>query len=295
MELKIGQRVASFGRLGPSLRHFAAAGCLAFLVGLPAPARADGVFPMDQLGKARTLYNEGRYEAAIEAAAKAQQEPLQRDAATLILGRAGLERYRYTADPGDLTRAREALRSVDAGNLTPRDRTDLLIGMGEALFFDESYRPAADLFESMLNGEAELTPTARDQVLDWWATAIDRYVRILPAAERAAAYDHLIEHMEGELRRDSGSGAAAYWLAAAAFARGQVERAWHAAISGWVRALLTADRGAALRPDLDRLVREAIIPERVRRLPIAGTPEAEQAQAGMLAEWDLVKEKWTQK
>ena len=84
------------------------------------------------------------------------------------------------------------------------------------------YRPAADLFESMLNGEAELTPTARDQVLDWWATAIDRYVRILPAAERAAAYDHLIAHMEGELRRDSGSGAAAYWLAAAAFARGQV-------------------------------------------------------------------------
>ena len=159
----------------------------------------------------------------------------------------------------------------------------------------QALRPLWHLFESMLNGEAELTPTARDQVLDWWATAIDRYVRILPAVERAAAYDHLIAHMESELRRDSGSGAAAYWLAAAAFARGQVERAWHAAISGWVRALLTADRGAALRPDLDRLMREAIIPERVRRLPIAGTPEAEQAQAGMLAEWDLVKEKWTQK
>ena len=172
----------------------AAAGCLALAGepagGAPGPTAS---FPMDQLGKARTLYNEGRYEAAIEAAAKAQQEPLQRDAATLILGRAGLERYRYTADPGDLTRAREALRSVDAGKLTPRDRTDLLIGMGEALFFDEAYRPAADLFESMLNGEAELTPTARDQVLDWWATAIDRYVRILPAAERAAAYDHLID------------------------------------------------------------------------------------------------------
>ena len=64
---------------------------------------------MDALAKARTLYNEGRYEAAIEAAAKAQ-EPLQRDAAALVLGRAGLERFRYTADPADLTRAREALR-----------------------------------------------------------------------------------------------------------------------------------------------------------------------------------------
>ncbi len=83
---------------------------------LPAPAWADGVFPMDQLGKARTLYNEGRYEAAIEAAAKAQQEPLQRDAATLILGRAGLERFRYTADPGrpEAAPARRSARSTPA-------------------------------------------------------------------------------------------------------------------------------------------------------------------------------------
>lgn len=260
-----------------------------------AAGAAEAYRPLDDLGRARTLYNEGRYEAAIEAAAKARQEPQQRDAATLILGRAGLERYRYTADPGDLTKAREALRSVDSTVLSARDRTDLLIGMGEALFFDEAYRPAADIFESMLNGQAELGSSSRDQVLDWWATAIDRYVRVLPVAERAAAYDHLIAHMEGELRKDTGSAAAAYWLAAASFARGQIERAWNAAISGWVRALLTPDRGAALRPDLDRLVREAIIPERVRRLPVAGTPEGEAAQGGMLAEWELIKEKWTVK
>jgi hypothetical protein len=179
--------------------------------------------------------------------------------------------------------------------LSARDRTDLLVGVGEALYFDEAYRPAADVFESMLDGDTNLSPVARDQVLDWWATATDRYVRNLPAADRAAAYDHLIDHMEGELRRDSGSAAAAYWLAAASFARGHVDRAWNAAISGWVRALMTPDRGAALRPDLDRLVREAIIPERVRRLPVAGTPEGEQATAGMLAEWELLKEKWSSK
>jgi tetratricopeptide (TPR) repeat protein len=289
MELKIGQRVARVrGCAGITTV------CLALVWGLPGTAWSNDGVPPDHLGRARALYNEGRYEQAIEAAAMAQREAQQRDAAMLILGRAGLERYRYTADPGDLARAREALRSVDSSTLTPRDRTDLLIGMGEALFFEEAYRPAADLFESMLNG-SDLTPAARDQVLDWWATAIDRYVRNLPAAERAAAYDHLIAHMEGELRRDTGSSAAAYWLAAAAFARGQVDRAWDAAISGWVRALLTPDRGAALRPDLDRLVREAIIPERVRRLPVAGTPDREQAQAGMIAEWELVKEKWTQK
>jgi tetratricopeptide (TPR) repeat protein len=291
MKLKIGQQVARI-----QTQPLLGVGGLILLLIAPSGAFANGaVVPTDHLGRARTLYNEGRYEAAIEAAVKAQEATPQRDAATLILGRAGLERYRYTADPGDLARAREALRSVDSSALSSRDRTDLLIGMGEALFFDEAYRPAADLFESMLNGSVELGPVARDQVLDWWATAIDRYVRVLPAQERAVAYDHLIDHMEGELRRDSGSSAAAYWLAAAAFARGQVERAWAAAVSGWVRALLTADRGAALRPDLDRLVRDAIIPERVRRLPVAGTPEGEQAQAGMIAEWELVKEKWTNK
>jgi uncharacterized protein (DUF1330 family) len=260
----------------------------------PEKMAREGILKPDNLAKARTLYNEGRYEAAIEAASAARQEAADRQAALLILGRAGLERYRYTADQADLASAREALRSIDASALSSRDRTDLLIGVGEALYFDEAYRPAADLFESMLEG-TDLKAGARDQVLDWWATSIDRYVRALPATERAAAYDHLITAMERELRRDSGSSAAAYWLAAAAFARGQVERAWSAAVSGWVRALVTPDRGAALRPDLDRLVREAIIPERIRRLPVSGTPEGEQAGAGMLAQWELVKDKWTNK
>lgn len=248
---------------------------------------------LDHLTRARGLYNEGRYEAAIEAADMAKSDGNSRDAALLILGRAGLERFRYTADPADLTRAREALRSVDASMLSERDRTDLLIGLGETLYFDEAYRAAADLFESMLGPNVKLTPVARDQVLDWWATAIDRYVRVLPASERAAAYDHLIARMEDELRRDSSSAAAAYWLAAAAFARGNVERAWNAALAGWVRALMTPDRGAALRPDLDRLVREAIIPERVRRLAAAGAAEGDPAEATLLAEWEAFKEKWS--
>jgi tetratricopeptide (TPR) repeat protein len=255
-------------------------------------AEPDKIVKPDNLAKARTLYNEGRYEAAMEAAIAARDEPSNRQAALLILGRAGLERYRYTADQADLTAARDALRGIDGSALSPRDRSDMLIGVGEALYFDEAYRPAADLFESMLEG-TEIKAGARDQVLDWWATSIDRYVRALPGPERAAAYDHLMATMERELRRDSGSSAAAYWLAAGAFARGQVERAWSAAVSGWVRALITPDRGAALRPDLDRLVREAIIPERVRRLPVAGTPEGEQAAAGMLAEWEHIKEKWS--
>jgi tetratricopeptide (TPR) repeat protein len=299
MKLTIPQQLAS-AALVPLLIG-AAMGHPAPAVAAPAKHGQDATKAVtkpdrpDPMGRARDLYNQGHYEGAIESATQARENPFTRDAALLILGRAGLERYRYTADPTDLTHAREALRAVDASMLSTRDRTDLLVGVGEALYFDEAYRPAADVFESMLDGDTNLSAVARDQVLDWWATATDRYVRNLPAPERADAYDHLIDHMEGELRRDSGSAAAAYWLAAASFARGRVERAWNAAISGWVRGLMTADRGAALRPDLDRLVREAIIPERVRRLPVAGTKEGEQATAGMLAEWELVKEKWSAK
>jgi tetratricopeptide (TPR) repeat protein len=258
----------------------------------PAASTGTGV---DALARARTLYNDGQFDQAISAAQDAQTYPAVRSAAGVVLGRAGLERFRRTADPADLAKARDALREVDPAGLSARDRLDLVIGFGETLFFDEHYRSAADLFESTLDQDA-LGPSARDQVLDWWATAIDRHVRTLPPEGRAAAYDRLIERMEGELRRNGESASAAYWVAAASFARGQIDRAWDAAIAGWVRALVaSADRREALRPDLDRLVRDAIIPERVRRLPVAGTPEGTQAQAGMLAEWELIKERWSRK
>ncbi len=263
--------------------------------GPAAPRAGQAAVPPapDALAQARTLYNEGRYRAAMEAAEQAL--PDHGAAAALLLGRAGLEHYRTTADPADLARARVALRSVDPAVLSNRDRIDLVIGLGEALYFDEHYRAAADLFESMLDEVAALGPVARDQLLDWWGTAIDRYVRGLPEPERAEAFDRLIARMEQELRRDPASAAAAYWVAAAAFARGHVDRAWNAAVAGWVRGLLTADRGAALRPDLDRLVRDAIIPERLRRLPAGSVADPQQAEAAMIAEWDLVKERWTKR
>jgi tetratricopeptide (TPR) repeat protein len=247
----------------------------------------------DPLARARVLYNEGRYDEAIATAVEAAAA--HPSAAHVIAGRAGLERFRRTADPADLSRARDALRAAEPAALTPRDRTDLIIGLGETLFFDEHYRSAADLFESTLDQPA-LDPAGRDLVLDWWATAIDRHVRTLPPEDRADGYDRLLERMERELRRDGGSASAAYWVAAGSLASGQIDRAWAAAVAGWVRALVTtANRGNVLRPDLDRLVRDAIIPERVRRLPVAGTPEGEQAHAGMLAEWEQIKEKWGRK
>ena len=85
----------------------------------------------------------------------------------------------------------------------------------------------------------------------------------------------------------------AYWVAAASFARGNVDRAWDAAVAGWVRGILSVDRGMTLRPDLDRLVRDAIIPERVRRIQsAAGNGETQATEASLLAEWALIKDQW---
>jgi hypothetical protein len=269
-----------------------AAPVLTMLV-LAAPAAAQPAAPVaaDPLAPARALYNEGRFQDAIQAA-RAVQSTVGAPA-TLIIGRAGLEQFRTTAEAAQLAAARAALSNVDAGRLSERDRIDLVVGLGEALFFDEHYQAAADLFESILDDVAALGPAPRDQLLDWWATAVDRHVRGLPADKRAEAFDRLVARMETELRKDPTSAAAAYWVAAASFARGHVDRAWDAAVAGWVRGILTVDRGMALRPDLDRLVRDAIIPERVRRIQAtASNGEAQATEASLLAEWALFKEQW---
>jgi hypothetical protein len=74
-------------------------------------------------------------------------------------------------------------------------------------------------------------------------------------------------------------------------ASGDLELAWDLALAGWVRSVLAPDKGVALRADLDRLVTQALIPERVKRL--ANEPDA--AAAGRFtAEWDEAKTRWPQ-
>ena len=97
--------------------------------------------------------------------------------------------------------------------------------------------------------------------------------------------------MEEEIAENPGSTAAGYWLAAAARANGNLERAWHAAQAGWLRAVLADDRGAALRADLDKLVTTAIVPERAAKL--AGRGDPKEAQTALLAEWEAFKKTWT--
>lgn len=260
-------------------------GLLAVAVLGAAPAEA-----ADPLGEARRLYNQGQYDTAARYAREAVQVPATAESARLVLGRIHLERYRRTADMADLTEAREALRAVNAAVLNRDERVELSIGIGEFLFFEDKFGTASEAFERTLDNARELGPAAHERVLDWWATALDRLALTRARELREPVYLRIVARMEKELAADASSAAASYWLAAALRGAGNLDRAWYTAAAGWVGALMGRDRGAALRADLDRLVTQAIIPERAARLQ---PRDPKQAGAVMLAEWEALKAGWS--
>ena len=263
-------------------------GALLVLVLLLLPAFAHAAEP-PALVRARTLYNAADYDGAIAAAAVAQRLPAAADAASLVLARAHLERYRRNTVESDLVAAREALAGVRRALLTPRDQVDLLVGLGQSLFFGELFGASAELFDTALSSGAVLPPRDRLLLLDWWASALDREAQTRQADRRAPLFERIVERMEGELRDDPGSAPANYWLAVATRGAGDLDRAWDAAVAGWVRSNLSPASAAALRADLDRLVTQAIIAERARTRP---PREQQDAVAALRAEWDLVKQQW---
>jgi hypothetical protein len=258
---------------------------LSALIVVVAPLRA-----ADPLGDARRLYNQGQYDAAEKAARDAFRVPASAEGARVVLGRIQLERYRRSFTPVELSDAIAMLSAVDARRLDARERIELTIGLAEGLYLEDRFGAAAALFESALDGSATLGPVAHSRVLDWWATAVDRQARTRPAAERQELYARVTSRMSTEIAKNAGSQPAAYWLAAAARGAGDFERALNEATAGWVRAQLAADRGQALRADLDRLVVQGILRDRALRLP---SREHTQALAGMVGEWEAFKARWT--
>lgn len=260
---------------------------LAVLIALAAPP---GVLAaVDALADARRLYNLGDYDGAERAARLAIEQPALAASGRVVLGRIQLERYRRSGDPADMVEARASLRSVDARALPPRERLELSLGFAQALYLEDRFGAAAELFEPLIDASTMLGAPAHDRVLDWWATALDRHAQQMPEAARAPIYDRLLERMAIQLEKDPSSSPASYWIAAGAHGRGNFERAWQASLAGWLRAPLARDRGAALRADLDRLVVQAIIPARLARL---GLKDQTQALAGMLGEWEAFKMLW---
>jgi hypothetical protein len=248
---------------------------------LVPPARAA---EHPSLAQARALHNAADYDAAIAAAAVARTDPAWADTAALIGARAHLERYRVGLDPGDLIAARDALTAVRQAALAPRDQVDLLVGIGQALYFGGTFGAAGDLFEAALDRASVLGPADRLRLLEWWATALNREVQALTADRRAPLLKRLDERMRAEMRQDPGNAVAAYWLAVVARTGGDAAGAWRAAVTGWVRAILHPDSAGTLRADLDQLVTEGLIPEREREDP--------EAAAALVAEWAALKEQW---
>jgi hypothetical protein len=246
----------------------------------PAPALAQ---KPDPLAQARLFYNQRNFDGAIAAAEQARRVPARADSADLVAARAFLERYRDSAASDDLTNARERLRRIDPQRFNAQERLELIVGLGETLYFDQSYGGAAELFESALDAGGGLSEDGREQVLDWWATARDREPRAREV-ERQAGYERIRSRMQRELAARPTSAVASYWLAAAARGKGDLDAAWGSAEAGWVRASLVPGRGAALRADLDRLMQRAIIPERAKAM-------SRPAEALRL-DWEKFKERW---
>ena len=238
----------------------------------------------DPIAKARQLYNQRDFVAAVSVAEQARLVPARADSADLVAARAYLERFRDSGASDDLTNARDRLRRLNPDRFIPRERAEYIIGLGEALYFDGAFGAAANVFDTVLHSPELMTGHAREQVLDWWATSLDRDARPRSEMDRQAVYQRMRTRLEDELAVHPGSSAASYWLAATARAQGDLQGAWDAAQAGWVRAPLAADNGAALRADLDRLVQRVIIPERAR---LTAQPPDQ-----LHSDWEKFKARW---
>jgi hypothetical protein len=261
---------------------------VAFGVAVMMAASAHAAEP-PALARARTLYNAGDFDNAVTEAAAARRQPGAADAAAVIEARAHLERYRRSADPMDLSTARAALVAVNPQALAPRDHLDLIVGLGQSLFFGELYGAAAQLFDTALERAAVLPVKDRLALLDWWASALDRDAQSVPFEARAKVFGRIVDRMTRELTMDPGSGPANYWLAAALRGAGDLDEAWDAAIAGWVRVALNPSTAAAARTDLNRLVTERLVADRAHRRPAS---EQVDTEAAFTSVWDRVKQEW---
>ena len=256
-----------------TMRRFVLVAMGLLLTALPAHAA-------DALAEARRLYNAGKFDLAAAAGARSDDRRRHRRCRP---GRARPDSARTVpaarAPRGLHGGARVAARRRTPVRCITASALELSIGLARGRCtstIDSGPRPSCskrrwtDRWCSARRRTSACSTGGRPR-----STATRSRGR---SEERPAIYARILERMSAELATDGGSAPASYWLVAAARGTGDLERAWQAAIAGWVRASQAPDRGAALRADLDRLVTQAIIPERAARLKI-GDPR--QAAAGM--------------
>lgn len=230
-------------------------------VGLCAPAPA---FAQSALERARAYYNEGRYDESIAAATAASSRPDAAPSATLIIARSHLGRYRASGDAKELDAARAALITLNPRVLAPQEAIEWQIGAGTALFFENQFGPAADMFSTVVPLARErLKDVEFEKLVEWWGSTQGRLAETLAGGARKAAYERLRTEAALEVQRNPLSRPATYWMIVGLRGAGSLEEAWGAAISGWIRFGNQPD-GEKLRTDLDRFVIQTLIPERAQ-------------------------------
>lgn len=267
-----------------------AIGILAAALWLPRPAAAQS-----ELERARLHYNAGNFDAAIASAEVAGSKAANGPAAALIIARSRLERFRLLGNPEDLNAARTELIAINVRALSRQEMLEWRIGLGEALFLDNLPGPASEMFRAVIpSARVQLRLGEIEKVIEWWATSISRVAESANGAARIDEYRELRTVCEGELEHEPASRAAIYWIVAALRGTGELDRAWNAAIAGWIRAS-AIPRADELRADLDRLVVQTIIPERAqaRTGQRLNAPNTRAAIATMTAEWHDVTGRWT--
>ena len=258
--------------------------CAAWALVLFWPVHAGA---QSQLERARAFYNAGNLDDSIAAAAVAKSKLSSVPSATLIGARAQLERFRRTNDPKDLAAARADLASLNPRDLAPQEIIEWQIGLGTALFLDNQPGPAAEMFSTVLpSARGRMPPPEFEKLLEWWASALSRVAESHNGPARKDAYGAMLSAVRAELERDPLSRPIAYWLVVAARGAGDLEGAYNAAVTSWIRAGSQAE-GKQLRADLDRFVTQTLIPERAQ----ARTGQRLDAKA-TLAEIATLTEEW---
>ena len=244
--------------------------------------------PTIRSSRARLLYNQGQFEAAVTAAEQARLTPARADAADLVAARAlsrALSRQRGA--PTISINARERLRRIDPQRFpAARARSSTSSASARRCFSTARSARRPTVFDSVAAEPRRDRAAMRASACSTGGRARSIATRGRgPRSSGRRSTSGSASAWKRSSRRIRRSGTAAYWLAAAARAQGDLQAAWDAAQAGWVRAPLAADRGAALRADLDRLVLRAIVPERAR---VAAQPPARCAAVGAF------KERWNE-
>jgi hypothetical protein len=270
-----------------SMRSILVCAVLVLMCPLAAAAQND-------LERARALYNGGQFDESIAAAAIAKAKPAAEASATLIAARARLERFRQKGDPEDLGTARTDLVSLNPRNLAPQEIIEWQIGLGTALFLENQPGPAAEMFSTILpTARARLSPAEVDKLVEWWASTVARVAESQTGTARKETYVAMLRAVRDEMERSPLSWPASYWLVVAARGAGDLDGAWNAAVTGWIRAGSQQD-GQHHREDLDRFVTQTLIPERAQsRTGERLDSKATEAEIAALTEqWRALAAHW---